>query len=174
MNGWAAIVAAVTSLKRGDQFGEVQLVVDADQEMFRVDELAQLPIGELERSRITSAAVPTCGSACRRWRSPARTRPHPPREGSRRRSPLHGRSSASSDPGAGGPAAPRRSPGGSTGNGPTSRTDAPRRLGREQYAPGSSPVASRSPRLLQLVLQGAGDVGVDHQPHFGLVDAHAE
>ena len=29
-------------------------------------------------------------------------------------------------------------------------------------------------RLLQVVLQGAGDIGVDDQAHVRLVDAHAE
>ena len=44
----------------------------------------------------------------------------------------------------------------------------------EQHAAGGGPVASGAPGLLQVILERAGDVGVDDQPHVGLVDAHAE
>ena len=44
----------------------------------------------------------------------------------------------------------------------------------EQHAPGRFLVPSGAARLLQVVLQGAGNVGVDHEAHVGLVDAHAE
>ena len=44
----------------------------------------------------------------------------------------------------------------------------------EQHAAGRGPIASGAARFLQVVLQGAGNVGVDHQPHVRLVDAHAE
>ena len=46
--------------------------------------------------------------------------------------------------------------------------------GVEQHAAGRGPIASGPARFLQVVLQGAGNVGVDHQPHVRLVDAHAE
>ena len=47
-------------------------------------------------------------------------------------------------------------------------------LGVEQHAAGILTVASGAAGLLQVVLQGAGDVGVNDQPHVGFVDAHAE
>ena len=51
------MVAAVTLLQRGDQLREVQLLVDANQEMFRVNEIAQPPVGELEESRVPAVTV---------------------------------------------------------------------------------------------------------------------
>ncbi len=35
-------------------------------------------------------------------------------------------------------------------------------------------VAARAAGFLQVVLDGAGDLGMDHEPHVGLVDTHAE
>ena len=47
-------------------------------------------------------------------------------------------------------------------------------LGVEQHAPGRLLVPSGPARFLQVVLQRPGNVGVNHQPDVGLVDAHAE
>ena len=47
-------------------------------------------------------------------------------------------------------------------------------LGVEQHAAGRLLVPSRSSRLLQVVLQGSGNVGVDHEAYVRFVDAHAE
>ena len=44
----------------------------------------------------------------------------------------------------------------------------------EQYAACPLLIPSSAARLLQVVLQGAGDIGVDDQAHVRLVDAHAE
>ena len=46
--------------------------------------------------------------------------------------------------------------------------------GVEQHAVGLVLVPSGAARLLQVVLQRGRNVGVYHQPHVGLVDAHAE
>ena len=46
--------------------------------------------------------------------------------------------------------------------------------GVEQHAAGPVSVPTGAPGLLQVVLQGAGNVGVNHQAHVRLVDAHAE
>ena len=43
-----------------------------------------------------------------------------------------------------------------------------------QNAFGGVAVASRPARLLQVVFQGTGDIGMDDQAHIFLVDAHAE
>ena len=44
----------------------------------------------------------------------------------------------------------------------------------EQHAARRLPVPPGATRLLEIVLQRAGDVGVDHEAHVRLVDAHAE
>ena len=44
----------------------------------------------------------------------------------------------------------------------------------EQYAARRLLVSSGAARLLQVVLQGAGNVGVDHKTHVRLVYTHAE
>ena len=44
----------------------------------------------------------------------------------------------------------------------------------EQHATRRIPVAAGAARLLQVVFQRSRDIGVNHQPHIGLVDAHAE
>ena len=44
----------------------------------------------------------------------------------------------------------------------------------EQHAAGRGAIAAGAPRLLQVVFQGTGDVGVNDQTHVRLVDAHAE
>ena len=44
----------------------------------------------------------------------------------------------------------------------------------EQQAARRFPVASGASGFLQVVLQRGRDVGMDDQPHVGLVDAHAE
>ena len=44
----------------------------------------------------------------------------------------------------------------------------------EQHATRRLPVAPCAPRLLEIILQRAGNVGVDHQPDVRLVDPHAE
>ena len=44
----------------------------------------------------------------------------------------------------------------------------------EQHAVRLLLVPAGAAGLLQVVLQRRGDVGVDHQPHIGLVDTHAE
>ena len=57
MDGGAAVVAAVMELQGGDQFRDVQLLVDSNQEMFGIDEVAQALVSELEQSRVPSVAV---------------------------------------------------------------------------------------------------------------------
>ena len=46
--------------------------------------------------------------------------------------------------------------------------------GVEQYATRGLTIPARPPRFLQVVLQRPRDISVNHQPHIGFVNAHAE
>lgn len=57
MDGGPPVAGAITILQRSCRLGEIKLLINADQQMVRVDEVPHAPAGELEQSRISSVAV---------------------------------------------------------------------------------------------------------------------
>lgn len=57
VHGRTAAVARVLLLQRGDQFGEVERLVDLDQQVVGVDEVPELAGGELKQRRVALVAV---------------------------------------------------------------------------------------------------------------------
>ena len=57
MDGGSPVVGAIAFLQRSYQLGEIKLLVNANQQMVGVDEVPQVPAGELEQSGISPVAI---------------------------------------------------------------------------------------------------------------------
>ena len=71
MEGVSAGAGAVPPFQRGDQLGEIQLLVDLDQQMVGVNEVPQAVAGQLEKGGVPAAAAQRpSGSAAQRLKHP--------------------------------------------------------------------------------------------------------
>ena len=57
MNGRSSVVPTVVVFEWFNQLGKVELLVNLDQQMLRINEVAEPPVGELEQRGVSAEAV---------------------------------------------------------------------------------------------------------------------